>query len=121
MEPIGTCMGMWGGRGARDSVSGGVRGVGRVGRWDGKAHHLLSCVLSSLHHSLSLGFTLSTWTTMLTVTKSSGPDACSGDPWTPLLLLRTLLLAYTPPYQWDYREQSLGPGPWVNLSVFTNA
>ena len=114
-------MGMGGGRGARDSVGGGVRGVGRVGGRDGKAHHLLGCVLSSLHHSLSLGFTLSTWTTMLTVAKSSGPDTSSGDPWPLLLLLRTLLLACTPSYQWDYREQGLGPGPWVNLSVFTDA
>ena len=30
VEPIGTGMGMWGGRGARDSVGGGVGGAGRV-------------------------------------------------------------------------------------------
>lgn len=57
----------------------------------------------------------------LTAIKSSGLDACSGDPWTPLLLLRTLLLACPPSYQWDYGEQGLGPGPRVNLSVFTDA
>lgn len=115
-------MGMCGaGRGAHDSVGGGVGGAGRVegAGWEGTSPAQLCPQLPPPQPAM--GFALSTWTSMLTAIKSSGLDACSGDPWTPLLLLRTLLLACPPSYQWDYREQGLGPGPRVNLSVFTDA
>lgn len=114
-------MGMRGGRGASDSIGGGVGGAGRVegaGR-EGTSPAQLCPPLPPPQPVTVLCFTA--WTCILTAIKSSGLDTCSGDPRTPLLLLRTLFLACPPSYQWDYHEQGLGPGPRVNLGVFTDA